>query len=128
MKRIVRIKADPGNAWRSPRGLASAPWTALRSLPKSVASGPVLSNRGALEDLPRIQSWPDDGGPFITLPQVYTEHPDGRGREKSNLGMYRVQLSGNDYETNAKSGCTTRFIAGSASTTPRRFGAGSRCG
>jgi len=97
VKRIVQIKADPGNAWRSPRGLLSAPWTALRSLPKSVSSGPVLRNQVALEEVPRIQSWPDDGGPFITLPQVYTEHPDGGGVMKSNLGMYRVQLSGNRY-------------------------------
>jgi 4-hydroxy-3-polyprenylbenzoate decarboxylase len=100
VKRVVRIKADPGNAWRNPRGLLEAPWTALRSLPRSVSSGPVLENRGALEDIPRIQSWPDDGGPFITLPQVYTEHPDGGGVMKSNLGMYRVQLAGNRYGGN----------------------------
>jgi 4-hydroxy-3-polyprenylbenzoate decarboxylase len=100
VKRIVRIKADPANAWRSPRGLVSAPWTALRSLPKSVSSGPVLRNRVAIVDIPRIQSWPDDGGPFITLPQVYTEHPDGGGVMKSNLGMYRVQLAGNRYGGN----------------------------
>jgi len=100
VKRIVQIKADPGNAWRSPRGLLAAPWTALRSLPKSVSSGPVLKNRVAFEDVPRIQSWPDDGGPFITLPQVYTEPPDGGGVMKSNLGMYRVQLSGNRYGAN----------------------------
>jgi 4-hydroxy-3-polyprenylbenzoate decarboxylase len=99
VKRVVRIKADPANAWRSPRGLAEAPWTALRSLPRSVSSGPVLRNRGAIEDIPRIQSWPDDGGPFITLPQVYTEHPDGGGAMQSNLGMYRVQLAGNRYGT-----------------------------
>ena len=100
VKRIVQIKADPGNAWRSPRGLLSAPWTALCSLPKSVSSGPVLRNRTAIEDIPRIQSWPDDGGPFITLPQVYTENPDGGGVMKSNLGMYRVQLAGNRYAGN----------------------------
>ena len=100
VKSVVRIKADPANAWRSPRGLLSAPWTAMRSLPKSVSSGPVLRNRGAIGDIPRIQSWPDDGGPFITLPQVYTEHPDGGGVMKSNLGMYRVQLAGNRYGPN----------------------------
>jgi 4-hydroxy-3-polyprenylbenzoate decarboxylase len=100
VKRVVRIKADPANAWRSPRGLLSAPWTAMRSLPKSVSSGPVLRNRGAIGDIPRIQSWPDDGGPFITLPQVYTEHPDGGGVMQSNLGMYRIQLAGNRYGRN----------------------------
>jgi 4-hydroxy-3-polyprenylbenzoate decarboxylase len=100
VKRIVQIKADPGNAWRSPRTLLSAPWTALRSLPKPVSSGPVLASRCAISDMPRIQCWPDDGGPFVTLPQVYTEPPDGGGVMKSNLGMYRVQLAGNRYRGN----------------------------
>ena len=42
-------------------------------------------------------SWPRDGGGFVTLPQVYTEDPAAPGPMKSNLGMYRVQLSGNRY-------------------------------
>jgi 4-hydroxy-3-polyprenylbenzoate decarboxylase len=38
-----------------------------------------------------------DGGAFVTLPQVYTEDIDQPGIMKSNLGMYRIQLNGNDY-------------------------------
>jgi UbiD family decarboxylase len=56
------------------------------------ASGPVLEVREARPDLrrlPALTTWPQDGGPFITLPLVYTEHPDG-GRH--NLGMYRIQI------------------------------------
>src|SRR5262249_36660078 len=45
-----------------------------------------------------------DGGPFVTLPQVYTEHPDRPGWAKSNLGMYRVQLAGNEYEPDRQCG------------------------
>jgi len=41
-----------------------------------------------LSRLPLLRTWPEDGGAFVTLPLVYTEHPDGLG---SNLGMYRVQ-------------------------------------
>jgi UbiD family decarboxylase len=41
-----------------------------------------------LGELPMLTSWHSDGGAFVTLPLVYTEHPDGRGH---NLGMYRIQ-------------------------------------
>jgi len=41
-----------------------------------------------LETLPLLTTWKFDGGPFITLPLVYTEHPETR---QHNLGMYRVQ-------------------------------------
>src|SRR5690606_30406744 len=53
-----------------------------------------------IDALPRIRSWPEDGGPFITLPQVYTEDPDRPGIFRSNLGMYRIQLAGNQYGAN----------------------------
>jgi 4-hydroxybenzoate decarboxylase subunit C len=59
---------------------------------KRVRSGPVMdvvTNDVRLDRLPVLTTWPDDGGPFITLPLVYTQHPDGRG---SNLGMYRLQV------------------------------------
>jgi UbiD family decarboxylase len=58
---------------------------------KTIQSGPVLEvhkNPPQLRELPLLTSWHSDGGPFVTLPLVYTEHPDGRGH---NLGMYRIQ-------------------------------------
>jgi len=58
---------------------------------KTVQSGPILEAQQAppkLSELPLLTSWHSDGGPFVTLPLVYTEHPDGRGH---NLGMYRIQ-------------------------------------
>ena len=51
-----------------------------------------------------MKSWPDDGGAYITLPQVYTEDPDQPGFARSNLGMYRVQISGGQYEPNREVG------------------------
>ena len=48
-----------------------------------------LTREVDLHRLPVITSWPQDGGPFFTLPLVYTEHPEGRGH---NLGMYRLQV------------------------------------
>lgn len=41
---------------------------------------------------------------FVTLPQVYSEDPDKPGIMNSNLGMYRIQLSGNEYEVNKEVG------------------------
>ncbi len=49
----------------------------------------VVSGEVRLDRLPAMTTWPEDGGPFITLPLVLTEHPDGRGH---NLGMYRLQI------------------------------------
>jgi 4-hydroxy-3-polyprenylbenzoate decarboxylase len=54
--------------------------------------------------LPQLKSWPLDGGAFITLPQVYSESPAQPGWRQSNLGMYRVQLSGGRYHPNEEIG------------------------
>ena len=76
----------------------------LHLLPRKVGSGPVLANRTTIDRLPQLKSWPDDGGAFITLPQVYTESAARPGFRHSNLGMYRVQLSGNSYRPNEEVG------------------------
>lgn len=58
---------------------------------KNLKKAPVKQHRLSppdLEKLPLITSWPMDGGPFITLPLVYTEPPQGGA---PNLGMYRIQ-------------------------------------
>jgi UbiD family decarboxylase len=55
-------------------------------------SGPVtevVTEDVRLDQMPVLTCWPEDGGPFVTLPLVYTEHPEGRGH---NLGMYRLQV------------------------------------
>ncbi|HMO36068.1 MAG TPA: UbiD family decarboxylase, partial [Gemmatales bacterium] len=57
-----------------------------------------------LRNLPKLKCWPNDGGSFITLPLVYSEDPDKPGWQKSNLGMYRVQLDGNQYEPDRQVG------------------------
>lgn len=57
-----------------------------------------------LDQLPRLVSWPDDGGAYITLPQVYSEDPGSPGLGRANLGMYRVQLDGGQYRPNREVG------------------------
>jgi 4-hydroxybenzoate decarboxylase subunit C len=66
--------------------------TALKLGTRTRRSGPVLErimNPARLTALPQLQSWPRDGGPFLTLPLVYTEHPVSG---KANIGMYRNQI------------------------------------
>ena len=97
---VVGAKADPMGLLKRPAGAIQAAFTAANGLPLRVPhwAAPVMACQAKLSEIPQIVSWPMDGGPFVTLPQVYSEHPDHLGNPlKSNLGMYRVQLAGNDY-------------------------------
>ena len=71
------------------------------------------------DELPVITTWQEDGGPFITLPLVYTEHP---ATKKHNLGIYRMQV----YDAR-RPDCTGRFkkAAGFIITRPNSWA--SRC-
>ncbi|HMB04351.1 MAG TPA: UbiD family decarboxylase, partial [Isosphaeraceae bacterium] len=104
VRRLVELKVSPAGLAKHPWRYRGVPWTALSLLPKRVRRGPILAHTTTLDRLPKLQSWPLDGGPFITLPQVYTEDPDRPGLARSNLGMYRVQLAGNRYEPNREVG------------------------
>ena len=104
VRRLVELKVDPGAAARRPWRYRGLPRTLWHLRPRTVRHGPILDHETTIDRLPAIQSWPGDGGPFITLPQVYTEDPDHPGLARSNLGMYRVQLSGNDYLLNHEVG------------------------
>ncbi len=98
VRRLVELKLDPGEFWKQPRRYLRAAASAYRMLPRRVSRGAVLANEVSLRDLPHLVCWPDDGGAFITLPQVYSETADQPGLARSNLGMYRVQLSGGEYD------------------------------
>ncbi|BCR06951.1 3-octaprenyl-4-hydroxybenzoate carboxy-lyase [Desulfuromonas versatilis] len=96
--RLVDLKVNPARALRNPWAFLDAPRGAWHLLPKRVQSGPILAHRTSIEALPQLKSWPADGGAFITLPQVYSESPGDPGVRHSNLGMYRVQISGGKYQ------------------------------
>ena len=104
VRRLVELKVDPTQALKRPFRYLGAPLTALTMLPRRVRTGPVLAHACPLSALPQMKSWPEDGGAFITLPQVYTEDPAQPGPMRSNLGMYRVQLAGNVYEPDREIG------------------------
>ena len=102
VKKLIDLKTNPISALKN---LADALFTALNgiyALPKKVRFKGF--NEIQIEDLLQIKCWKEDGGAFITLPQVYSEDVDNPGIMNSNLGMYRVQLSGNDYVQNKEAG------------------------
>jgi 4-hydroxy-3-polyprenylbenzoate decarboxylase len=101
VKAAVDLKVAP-NRW--PKYVGRVPSllrTAWSMRPKHVSRGMVQTNQCLVSNLPKITCWPDDGGPFVTLPQVLSQSPTGgrssRPLDGINLGMYRVQLSGNQY-------------------------------
>lgn len=104
VRRLIELKIDPAAGLRRPWRYARTPFGALRMLPRRVRRGPIRAHETQLDQLPRLKSWPDDGGPFVTLPLVYTEDVRRPGLLASNLGMYRVQLAGNRYEPNREVG------------------------
>lgn len=104
VRHLVELKIDPMQFWRHPLRYRDVPPTLWHMLPRLVRRGPILRRRTTLDQLPHLTGWPDDGGAFITLPEVYTEDPDHPGLLRSNLGMYRVQISGGRYEPNRQVG------------------------
>ncbi len=97
VRKLVTLKTDPAAAGKTPWQFWNLPAVLWRLRPKVVRTGPILANTVPLAGLPKLVCWPMDGGPFVTLPQVYTEHPDKPGWRHSNLGMYRVQIGGNQF-------------------------------
>ena len=104
VQRLVEVKADPIAFLRAPWRAMGIARIAFNTLPRKVYFGGVLKHSTRIDQLPQIQCWPDDGGPFVLLPQVYTEDPDQPGVMNANLGMYRIQLSGNEYIQNEEIG------------------------
>ncbi|MES2848232.1 MAG: UbiD family decarboxylase [Bacteroidota bacterium] len=105
VQQLIELKNEPIKAIKHPFKNFSAGLAALKALPlKNPLSKPALFQQIKIEDIPPIHHWPMDGGAFVTLPQVYTEDIDKPGIMSANLGMYRVQLSGNEYKKNEEIG------------------------
>jgi len=105
VKILVDLKSDPVKAIKNPFKYANVALTALSALPlKTGKNAPVNYGKCHISDLPQIVNWPRDGGPFVTMPQVYTEDIDNPGIMNANLGMYRIQLAGNNYLPDSEAG------------------------
>lgn len=110
VENAIKLKADPLAFLQSPISFLKSAFQIPNVLPRWVAPGrsPVLQNRVQVSQLPQHICWPNDGGPFVTLPAVYSHLPDRMAGLfswiHSNLGMYRVQLGGNDYRQDQEIG------------------------
>ncbi len=105
VQQLIEIKNNPIAALKNPIKNFSAGLAALKALPlKNPFQKPILFQEIKIEDIPQIHHWKMDGGAFVTLPQVYTEDIDKPGIMNANLGMYRIQLSGNEYVLNKEIG------------------------
>ena len=104
VQKLIELKADPPRILQQPWKHAGL-LPMLRTMrPRRVRRAPVRALATTIAELPHIVTWPQDGGAFITLPLVYTEHPDHPGAAHANLGMYRIQISGGDYTPNEQVG------------------------
>ncbi|MFN2358677.1 MAG: UbiD family decarboxylase [Desulfotignum sp.] len=104
VKSLVDMKFAPMQALRSPGRMAKAACALFHALPVPRHRSKVMAHTTRIDRLPLITCWPKDGGAFVLLPQVFSQDPDSDSVLQSNLGMYRIQLSGNQYTPNQEVG------------------------
>lgn len=104
VRHLIELKIDPMQFFSRPLKYRDVVRPLWHMLPRKTSSGPILKNETTIQQLPQVTCWPEDGGPFVTLPEVYTENPDRPGLLRSNLGMYRAQMAGGQYEPNRQIG------------------------
>lgn len=104
VEELVALRGDPMKALKHPIKYAGAGLTAFKALPLKQSLFKNVFQKTTIDQIPQIVHWPMDGGAFITMPQVYTEDIDKPGVMNANLGMYRIQLSGNEYILNQEVG------------------------
>ena len=91
VKDLIDLRLNPTNALKNPLKSLFPVLNGIYSLPKKVRF-PKSFKEIKIEDLPQIKCWKEDGGAFITLPQVYSEDVENPEILNSNLGMYRSFL------------------------------------
>lgn len=124
VKKIVGLRANPAAALKNPFSYLDVVKAAPFALPKKVLRGPVFYDEISVSDIPPIVNWPMDGGAFVTLPVVYSEDIQAPGIMKANMGMYRIQYTGNAYEINKEVGLHYQLHRGIGVHQTKAFEAG----
>ncbi|MEO7445079.1 MAG: UbiD family decarboxylase [Ferruginibacter sp.] len=104
IQELINLKSNPAEILKKPWKYFNTGFSAIHALPKSSTNINPDFKEISISQLPLIKHWPRDGGAFVTLPQVYSEDINQPGIKHSNLGMYRIQLDGNDYILNEEVG------------------------
>ena len=86
VRRLVALQVDPLDVLAPAAALSKTPWTAWHALPRRVSPRPGAGTPDDDRPTAAVEVWPDDGGPYITLPQVYTEDPDQPGLDAFQPG------------------------------------------
>lgn len=97
LRELIRLKSDPA-------ALLKHPLSGIRSASALFHAYPLKKNKNTshlhqtkISRLPMVKCWPEDGGAFVLLPQVFSMAPESDTVTNGNLGMYRIQISGGDY-------------------------------
>ncbi|MCP3940981.1 MAG: UbiD family decarboxylase [Desulfobacteraceae bacterium] len=104
VKALVDLRSDPFALLKTPGKSLGALKALAHAMPVRSSNAKVLKHQTGIDQLPMIKCWSGDGGGFVLLPQVFSKDPDNESIFKSNLGMYRIQMSGNAYEPNREIG------------------------
>lgn len=104
IQQLIELRNNPISAFKKPFSSLNTILKSSGALPLKTSFNSILKNKVSIADLPLIKHWLNDGGAFITLPQVYSEDVTKPGVRNSNLGMYRIQLNGNNYLLNKEVG------------------------
>ena len=97
VKAFVDIVSEPMSVFKSFKNGFKAIPAGFHAIPRKTFTPKVMENQCQISDLPMIKCWPKDGGAFILLPQVFSNDPVNDSIFRSNLGMYRIQICGNEY-------------------------------
>lgn len=102
---LINLKIDPLEFTKSPLKIFKHIPFLLSGIPRQTYTNrSLIKNSCEASELPQITSWPMDGGSFITLPQVISFPPDDKKLSSANIGMYRIQQTGNHYINNQELG------------------------
>ncbi len=109
IRQLIRLRSDFKSLFKPPmaeslvKSLSAVP-AIFHAIPVRRRTGHILERKTVIGKLPMIRSWPGEKGGFILLPQVFSMDPETNHISSSNLGMYRIQISGGDYVKNREIG------------------------